>query len=126
MYSSISLPSWGETMDDLVEREGLCYKKFTAVPFTGEVEGIWKGSIKHVKEEGLWEMYHDNGQLRTTGSYRNGEQEGIWIGYWYTGEVIYKGNKKNGKKEGYWVWYSQDGTVMGHSGIYKNDVKVSD
>ncbi len=26
-------------MDDLVEREGLFYKKFTDVPFTGEVRG---------------------------------------------------------------------------------------
>ena len=35
---SLSFPSFGETMDDLVEREGLYYKKFTDVPFTGQVE----------------------------------------------------------------------------------------
>ena len=28
------------TMDDLVEREGLYYKKFTDVPFNGEVTGL--------------------------------------------------------------------------------------
>ena len=34
----VSLPSWGLTMDDLVKREGLYYKKFTDVPFTGKID----------------------------------------------------------------------------------------
>ena len=29
----------GETMDDLVKREGIYYKKFTDVPFTGKTTG---------------------------------------------------------------------------------------
>ena len=44
---SLSIPSLGETWGDLVEREGLFYKKFTDVPFTGEVEGKKRqGSVK--------------------------------------------------------------------------------
>ena len=39
LMSLLSLPSWGLTMDDLVEREGIYYKKFTDVPFTGEIDG---------------------------------------------------------------------------------------
>ena len=35
----------GETMDDLVKRDGLHYKKFTDVPFTGEVTGKKQGSF---------------------------------------------------------------------------------
>ena len=35
---SLSFPSFCGTMDDLVEREGLYYKKFTDVPFIGQVE----------------------------------------------------------------------------------------
>ena len=40
--SLLSSPSWSETltMDDLVERNDLYYKKFTDVPFTGEVINI--------------------------------------------------------------------------------------
>tara|TARA_B110000211_G_scaffold155918_1_gene176759 strand:+ start:342 stop:458 length:117 start_codon:yes stop_codon:yes gene_type:complete len=34
------------TLDDLVEREGLYYEKFTDVPFTGEVTGRKQGSFK--------------------------------------------------------------------------------
>ena len=46
--SLLSSPSWSETMDDLVERDGLYYKKFTNTPFTGEVSGIQSGGFKNV------------------------------------------------------------------------------
>ena len=43
-----------ETMDDLVKREGLYYKKFSDVPFTGKVTGIEQGKMKKGKKEGKW------------------------------------------------------------------------
>ena len=49
-------PSWSETltMDDLVERNNLYYKKFTNTPFTGKISGIESGSIKKGKKYGEW------------------------------------------------------------------------
>ena len=44
----------GETMDDLVEREGLYYKKFSDTPFTGKVTGVYQGNFKNGKEDGAW------------------------------------------------------------------------
>lgn len=37
--SLLSSPSWSEgiSFDDLVERDGLTYKKVTDVPFTGKI-----------------------------------------------------------------------------------------
>ena len=35
------------TIDDLVEREHIFYKKFTDVPFTGEVTGQKQGRLKN-------------------------------------------------------------------------------
>jgi hypothetical protein len=35
------------TMDDLVYREGFCYKKFTDVPFAGEITGDNQGMPKN-------------------------------------------------------------------------------
>jgi len=99
-------PSWSEeiSMDDLVERDGLLYKKFTDVPFTGEIdEGSYQGSLKNGKPEGTWVAYHDNGQLKAKGALKNGEQEGPW------------------------VYYSEDGTVINDvTGTYKNGKKISD
>ena len=40
--SLLSSLAWGETWDDLVQREGIYYKKFTDVPFIGSVEGVYK------------------------------------------------------------------------------------
>ena len=44
--SLLSSPSWSATLDDLVERNGLYYEKFTDVPFSGEVTGSAQGSFK--------------------------------------------------------------------------------
>ena len=45
LMSLVSFPSWGLTFDDLVERKGLFYKKFTDTPFTGKVTGKTQGVI---------------------------------------------------------------------------------
>ena len=51
--SLVSSPSWGVTNYDLVVRAGLFYEKFTATPFSREVdEGRARGSFKNGKHEG--------------------------------------------------------------------------
>jgi len=57
-------------MDDLVMRDGLYYKKFTSFPFSGEIEGQFKGLFNDGKKEGAWEAYWDNGQLYYKGSFK--------------------------------------------------------
>ena len=52
----------GETMKDLVERDGLYYKKFTVIPFTGNITGKkTQGTIKNGRKDGSWVDYWDNG-----------------------------------------------------------------
>ena len=93
----------GETMDDLMKRDGFYYREFTDVPFTGKVTGKEQGSFKNGKRDGPWVYYHKDGQLR------------------------YKGNWKDDKMDGPWVAFNKDGTVYPNlTGIYKNGVKVSD
>ena len=101
--SLLSSPSWSVSYDDLVKRDGLCYEKFSEVPFSGKVTGLTKGSIRNGKREGAWTHYYSNGQLS------------------------YKGNYKNGKMEGEWVSYFSDGYMIpSNTGTYKNGVKISD
>ena len=53
-----SLTMGGEvTIDDLDYRDGLYYKNFTDVPFTGEVTGETQGSYKDGKRDGPWVLY---------------------------------------------------------------------
>ena len=151
LMSLVAIPSWGETMDDLVYRDGTHYKKFSDVPFTGEVKGKYQGKIKNGKKEGPWVYYHDSGQLWVKGKFKNGKSEGSWVfyhqsgqlaekgeyrsdkrdgswvGYHDNGQLWSKGTFKNGKREGPWVYYDDDGTLRKYSsGIFKDDVKISD
>ena len=90
--------------NELVERDGLYYEKFTDVPFTGKVTGSEEGSFKNGERDGPWVSYYDdddNGQLRNKGNYKNGMREGPWVSYRDDGTV------------------NEDGT-----GTYKNGVKV--
>jgi hypothetical protein len=52
--------AYGETMNDLVKRDDVYFKKLTDVPFTGKVTGKSQGSLKNGKWDGLWVLYHDN------------------------------------------------------------------
>jgi len=54
---------WSEslTIDDLVERDDLYYKKFTNVPFTVEVSGIENGRFKNGKKNGWLEVKENYG-----------------------------------------------------------------
>jgi hypothetical protein len=133
---------------DLVERDGLYFKKRTDVPFTGKTTGDQQGTFKDGKKhgpwvsyydngqlltkqtykdgkgDGLWVLYHDNGQLWSKGPYKNGKQHGPWVGYHKDGKLRIKGTLKDGKKHGPWVTYDIDGTVWKeNTGTFKNGVK---
>ena len=115
----------GETIDDLVVRDGIYYEKFSDVPFTGKVTGIYQGSIKNGKKDGLWFYYFRTGQLMRKGTLKDGEREGHWVHYHPNGQVMRSGTYNDGKFDGPWVFYNKTGTVIDSiTGTYKNGVKV--
>ena len=86
--------------EDLVEREGLYYKKSSDFPFTGKVTGEQQGKFKHGKHHGPWTYYWGNGQLLSNGTYKNGKEDGPWVSYNKDGTVDEKdtGTYKDGVK----------------------------
>jgi antitoxin component YwqK of YwqJK toxin-antitoxin module len=114
-------------MDDLVERDGLFYKKFSNVPFTGAVEGRRQGIINNGKREGCWISFYENGQLSGKYCFKNGIWDGPVRTYYPTGQVYSEGIYKTGKREGRHVEYFSNGLLNKESsGFYRNDVKISD
>jgi antitoxin component YwqK of YwqJK toxin-antitoxin module len=108
-------------MRDLVERDGLFYKKFTDVPFTGGDQEEFKNGEK----DDLRISYHENGQLLEKGTRKNGKKNGPWVRYYDNGQLSFKGTYKDGKRDGPFESYNQDGTVIQNlTGTYKNSVKV--
>ena len=62
--------------NNLVERDGLLYEKFTDVPFTGKSVGIRQGKIKNGKREGEWFLYFGDGNLLSNYNYKDGKKDG--------------------------------------------------
>jgi antitoxin component YwqK of YwqJK toxin-antitoxin module len=112
--------AYGVTMDDLVVREGIHYKKFSDVPFTGKTTGKTQGTFRNGKREGPWVSYHRKGQLWEKGTYRDGKREGPWVSYHQNGKLQYKGTYKDGKRHG--LWEESDGKGQ-YRGYYKNGKK---
>ncbi len=116
---------WGEEIryEDLVERGGLYYKKFSEEPFTGNIVGTLRGKVVKGKPEGKWTEWWSNGQLRKIAYWKNGKKEGLSEGYYESGELWWRVNYKNGLQEGLDEMYRKNGEswMRGH---WKNDKKV--
>ena len=109
LFPSLAL---GETMNDLVVRDGIYYKKFSEVPFSGKITGNTQGSFRNGKKHGPYVQYHNNGQLWSKGDYKDGKAVGPWVGYWENGQISTKETYKDGKRDGPWVSYNKDGTKL--------------
>ena len=107
------------TMENLVKRDGLFYKKFTETPFTGKTTGPIQGSFKDGVAEGPWVNYYDNGQLQRKGDYKNSKREGPWEAYHDNGQLQGKGDFKNGEMEGPWVFFFKNGQ-LDKTGAFKD------
>ena len=59
---------------DLVVQDGLFYKKFTNVPFTGKITGTMKTTFRDGKKDGPWVSYNSDGTVdeENTGTFKNG------------------------------------------------------
>ena len=101
--------AFGETMDDLVKRDGIHYKKFTDVPFTGKVTGKKQGKIRNGKQTGPWVYYDEYGQVSYKGTYKDGREVGAWFFYDDNGQIWSRGTYKDGEKDGPWFEYHDNG-----------------
>ena len=129
LFCLTSSVGWSLEYKDLVKRDGIYYKSFTDVPFTGEITGKKRGSFKSGKMDDSWIAYWWNGQLNFKGDYKNGKRDGSWVSYWEDGQLWKKGNYKNGNREGLWLiyWGRGNKTVSKElTGTYKDGKKISD
>ena len=96
--------------DQIVEKDGISYSTLTNEPYDGSVINFFS-----------------NGQLDYKGSFKNGKKEGIWVGYYLDGQLRFKGRYKNGKRHGRWETKTKYGQKKRwQSGMFKNDIRVSD
>ena len=113
LFPSLAL---GETVryEDLAETDGLYYKKFSDVPFTGKVIGKTQEtfvSFKDGKKDGPSVTFWDNGRIAQKGTYKDGEYDGLWIEVYETGQLYSKGTYKDGREDGPSILYNKHGQV---------------
>ena len=121
----LSSPSWSETltMNDLVERNNLYYKKFSNTPFTGEITGKHTGKFENGLREGPYAIYYNSGQLLIEVTYEDGLKEGKWTHYYRNGRVHFHGTFVKGKRHGEFFTYDKYGFPP-EVKIYENGILV--
>jgi hypothetical protein len=124
LFCLTSSVGWSLEYKDLVERDGLFYKKFSDVPFTGKTAGQEQGSFKNGKRDGSWLSYWANGKLQSKTNHKNGKLEGSWVSYHLNGQLRDKGQYKNGLKDGSWFSYFGNGQLSFRRN-YKDGVLIN-
>jgi hypothetical protein len=108
MFPAVAM---GQALDfsDLERRDGIFFKKFTSVPFTGSVTGGIRGSFTNGKLDGPWVEYWGNGQVHSKGSFKSGKPVEMWVTYHENGQLLSQGSFNDGKPTGSWIWYTKSG-----------------
>ena len=59
--------------------------------------------------EGLFQSFHQNGQISAEGQYRDGLEEGLWLTYHDNGQLASRGTYHQGQEDGDWEFWDRDG-----------------
>ena len=92
-------------LDELVERDGLYFEKYSDKPIRGKVykmfgnKKVIMGSLVNGKLNGKWTEWYENGQKMVEGTFKDGKSDGLET-WWHD-----NGQKK---KEGAW----KDGSLI--------------
>jgi antitoxin component YwqK of YwqJK toxin-antitoxin module len=125
--------------EDLNRRkDGLYYKKYAKVPFTGTMkvfhavdpddqhrlnDQLWKNiNYKNGKQEGRYESFWFNGQLGFRGNIKNGNFEGPCESLDLSGKLVFKSNKKHGYHDGMFETIRSRGVYIPLEKIEKKEI----
>ena len=100
------------SIDNIIEREGIYYKKFTEEIVNGfvfeEIEGtkVKLGRMKNGKKDGKWIDWYENGQKKKEVSWKDGNYDGKRTEWYENGQKKYQGTYKDDKQNGLSTdWY---------------------
>ena len=96
IISVVFMVGCSKTIDEknLINRDGIKYKKNKEKPFNGKTVSTY-----------------DNNQKELEGFYKNGKKDGQFT-YWFkNGKKLKEGIYKDGKQDGKWTYYNEDGSI---------------
>ena len=88
-----------------------------------------EGDFKNDLEDGIWESWYENGQLKDKGYFSKGKMNYHWDGYYKNGQLKYSGDYENDHKNNKWSFWDPKGKLIEirHYKVidYKNQIIVS-
>jgi len=63
-------------------------------------------------KNGLYESFHENGQLSKRENYKDGELDGLVEEFYESGQLNQRENYKDGELDGPWEWFYENGQLM--------------
>ena len=124
----VSSLSFSETIQQhqLVEKDGLVYKKDSTQPFTGSIMDVYDnfqimgtGTYKDGKREGMWISFWKNGNIQGEGKFKDGKPNGLSESFYENGQLKERKTYKEGKEEGLVEQFNENGQLE-YKGNYKN------
>lgn len=113
----------GANWDGLRSTREISFAKRASAPALYHFDdGVFyaKGKLNGDNPTGSWTFYHDNGNIKSTGSFNdNGKKEGKWTYYFSDGKLSGYDNWKNGVQDGEDLTYNRYG-VLSAKAMYSN------
>lgn len=78
---------------------------------------------KDNKKEGLWQDFHQNGQLKSEGNYIEGLKEGLHKEWGNNGILLLEGFYSKDKANGLMKWYHEKGHLAGEGNMI-DDIRI--
>ena len=108
--------------------EGFYYKN--GMLYSGTFTENWPNNnikivqtIRNGQEDGITEIYFENGILQEQRSYLEGQKHGIWYTYNEAGAKIAEANYRHHKKDGIWRIWDDEGRLR-YEMYYSNGEKT--
>lgn len=106
----------------VVKRQGAFdYDNGTKVDYHSNGNISMEYELKNGKIHGPIKVYHENGQLKKTGTYLDGQQNGLFTEYDQYGNKLYEYSLKQDKKYGQLIFYENG--EKSTSTTFRNDIK---
>jgi antitoxin component YwqK of YwqJK toxin-antitoxin module len=123
------LDEWGE---DLAEDREECKKRLLNEVLGQLVETeyhkeydsygqLYEGNLKNGKQDGVWKLYYENGQVKQEQNFKDGEADGLWKDFYENGKLMREANYKNGEDNGLHRSWLENGKLNSEEN-YKDDL----
>ena len=107
-------------VDTLVEQGDMYLDRETMLPYSGPIFRLMEDdsstvqmstTLKDGLRHGPWEIYHENGQLSSKGTWSNGELDGPFEDYYENGQLLGRSSYSNGELDGQFEDYYENGQL---------------